>query len=450
MDLLTEKPAVLLRHYLLPSVSATLVTSAYIIVDTMMVGRGCGADALVALNLVLPIFSALFALGMLFGVGGGVLYSVARGAQDEKRAAALFSTAFTVNLLLSIVALVLGSVFLRPLGYLLGADDTNIVQVMEYGAYVVHFAPAFMFSTFLQAFVRNDNAPKHAMIGVLSGAVTNIVLDYIFIFQLGMGLSGGAAATVLGNIVTVTILFTHMASKKCGLRLQRQAVAFSLLPKIAASGAPSALIELAAGVVTFSFNRQILRYLGNTAIVVYGIIANCALVCMSLFNGVSQACQPIMAANFGAAQMERVLHIRKLGYRIILGLGVFLASTAYWMPDILISMFVEPTAAIVQMGHPVLRLYFLAFIPMGCNLFFSTFFQSIVKPVPSLTLSLLRGVILPLSLVLLLPACLGGQAIWTVVPLTELLTLLTAIGLLYVSAKNSSQIVNLRKITPKQ
>ena len=171
-DLLQDNPRKLFGRYLLPSISATFVTSIYIIVDTIMIGRGVGSDALVALNLVLPVFSLLFAFGMLFGVGGGVLLSVARGAGDEPRAIEAFSTAAAAVALSAILATVLGAVFLTPLCRVLGADDSNLHMVRDYAQFVVYFAPIFMFSTFLQAIVRNDRDPRRAMAAVLSLAKT--------------------------------------------------------------------------------------------------------------------------------------------------------------------------------------------------------------------------------------------------------------------------------------
>lgn len=430
MDLLRERPAKLFGRYLLPSIGATLVTSVYIIADTVMIGRGVGADALIALNLILPLFAVLFAFGMLFGVGGGVQYSVAQGAGDENQACAAFSTALVCVVVTGATLVVLCTVLLRPLCFALGADGRNIDMVLEYGAWIAHFAPVFLFSSFLQAFVRNDRDPRRAMAAVLSGAVANIVLDYILIFWCHMGLTGGAVATVLGNGITVLILLTHFLSHNNCMRFARSAVSASMAARIISCGVPSFLVEAAAGIVTFSFNRQLLRYIGRGGVVIYSVIANCALVCMSLFNGVSQAAQPILAANFGGGLTVRVLEVRRMGLATVLLFGAALASTAYWMPGILIALFVEPTPTLLAGGIPVLRIYFPAFLPMGINLFLSTYFQSVVCPAPSLVITVLRGVALPILLVIALPLLFGGQAIWTAVLLGELLTLATGLLLL--------------------
>lgn len=422
MDLLKERPAKLFGRYLIPSVSATLVTSIYIIADTMMVGKGIGADALVALNLVLPLFSFLYALGMLFGVGGGVQYSVAQGAADKERARQAFSSALACAVGAAVVITLVLNLFLQPIAFLLGADANNIEMVLEYATYIVRFAPAFLFSNFLQAFVRNDGDPRRAMVAVLAGAVTNIILDYILIFKMNRGLAGGAAATVVGNILTVLILLTHFISEKNHIHFSKSAIDRGMVGQITACGAPSFLIEAAAGIVTFSFNRQLLRYIGQSGVVIYSVIANCALVCMSLFNGVSQATQPVIAANYGGGLADRVAQVRRLGIITVLLLGVVLSSTAYWMPRVLIGLFVKPTPELLAQGIPVLRIYFLAFLPMGFNLFFGAYLQSIVRSAPALIIMILRGVLLPIAFVIVLPVLFGGNAIWVAVLLSELLT----------------------------
>lgn len=423
LDLLKDNPKKLFAKYLLPSVSATFVTSIYIIVDTMMIGRGVGANALVALNLVIPIFSILFAIGMLFGVGGGVLVSIAHGAKDENGACTAFSTAFLSMLTVAAIALLLCSAFLQPLCYFLGATPENLAMMLEYGAYIAHFAPVFIFSTFFQAIVRNDREPSRAMVAVLSGAVANIVLDYLFIFIMNMGMTGGAVATVLGNALTVLILLTHFLSPHNTMKLRLRQFSGPMLLRIISSGAPSSLIEGATGIVTLSFNRQLIKYLGEIAIIIYGIVTNCGIVCISLFNGIAQAAQPLLAANFGAKLYHRVMAFRRTGLFFAFVLGLLLASTAWWMPNILISLFVEPTPALFTQGIPVLRLYFIAFIPMGLNLFCGTYFQSVMRPAQALTIMTLRGVFLPLLFVFLLPPLFGGSIIWCVMPLNELLVL---------------------------
>lgn len=428
-DLLKDKPSSLYFKYLLPSVSASLVTSIYILADTIMIGRGCGAAALAALNIVLPVFALLFAFGMLFGIGGGVLYSVAKGNNDDTHAKEIWSTSLCLNSLSAIIILVLGGLFFEKLCYFLGADENSITMVMDYAKYVVFGAPAYMFSAFLQAFVRNDKQPKRAMVAVITGAITNIVLDYIFIFNFSMGLAGGAAATLIGNITTACILLTHFLSKDNGLHFNLKSIKPQLSFNIISSGAPSFFIEAATGLITLTFNKQMLKYLGELGVVAYGVVANYALVIQSLFNGIGQASQPIMATNFGGGLHERVKTIRKMGLITVLLVASIAVICAYIIPVPMTALFVELSDELLKLSIPALNIYFLAFWFLGINLFITTCLQSIVKSTFALIIMVLRGVILPIIFAVVLPEITGsGIAIFAAVPCSEIIVSMISIS----------------------
>ena len=418
MDLLHDDPKKLFFKYLLPSISATLVTSIYVLADTIMIGKGVGQDGLAVLNFILPLFTLFFGTGLLLGVGGAVLMSVANGSGDKKLANTYFTHAALSGAFLAILFTVLGLVFLEPIGYMLGCTPVNIGLFTSYAQYLVGFCPVFLFSSLLQAFVRNDGAPKRAMVAVISGGVTNIILDYIFIFILGMGMAGGAIATVIGSITSVTLLLTHFMSKQNTMKLLKGKIQVNLIGRILHSGLPSFLIEVASGIVILLFNLQLLKYVGEVGVVVYSIMANSAIVAMSLFNGVSQGAQPIMATNYGADQSERVVSVRRLGSITVVIIGI------------------EPTTEVLDMARGAIRIYFAAFIMMSLNIFYSTYFQSVLKPKLSLIICLLRGIIICTILVFLLPLLIGVTGIWLVMPITELITAIIAMMMVR-SAKNS-------------
>ena len=272
--------------YLAPSVSATLVTSIYILADTMMIGRGVGASGIAALNLLLPLYSAYYGFGMMCGVGGSVLFGFSRGKGDEEAAKGYFTTALLLAVLLAAASIGLCAAFFDPLLILLGDTPSLNPYSVPYGRVLVAGSPVFVFSSFLQAFVRNDGAPKLAMAGVISGGVTNVILDYVFIFPLGQGMAGAALATVMGTCLTVLILCTHFFSKENHLKL---AGGFSLKRAfaVASNGLASFILEMSGGFVTFIFNRQLLAYVGETGVVVYSMLSNAALVVKSFSCGIA-------------------------------------------------------------------------------------------------------------------------------------------------------------------
>lgn len=429
VNLLEDPVRGLFLKYLMPSISATLVTSIYILADTLMIGRGVGPIGIAALNLLLPLFSLFFGTGMLFGVGGGVLLSICKGKGDEKGAREYFTVALGLAAVTGIFYLAAFTLFFDPVTLFLGRNESMDAYVREYGRILITGAPIFLFSSFFQAFVRNDRAPKVAMAAVISGGVTNVVLDYIFIFPMKMGMKGAALATVIGSVLTLGILLSHLCSRENTLKVTIS-VRWSKAGEVVINGLASFLLEMCNGIVTFLFNRQLLAYVGDLGVVVYGIISNSALIVASINNGISQAVQPILAINYGAGKWTRLKETRRQG-EITAGIAALLfVSLGMVFPAFVTEAFVAPTEEILAMSVPAVRIYFISFLAMGFNMLYSTWFQSIMKPGKSMVLCLLRGLVLNSILVFVLPVALGVSGIWAAMPGAEFLTL--AVGVLLI------------------
>ena len=178
-----EKPVKsLFFRYLIPSIMGTMVTSIYVLADTIIIGKGLGSVAMAALNIALPIYNIYFGLGLLFGVGGSVLMSIYRGRGEKEKADAYFTAAFLMNTVVWLLLLAASIFFMEDLAWLLGGTEETMPYIMDYIHYIIGGMGAFFFSSFLQTFVRNDGAPNLAMNAVIIGGVTNIILDYVFVF----------------------------------------------------------------------------------------------------------------------------------------------------------------------------------------------------------------------------------------------------------------------------
>lgn len=426
-DLIRGNPKSLFFKYLVPSISATLVTSIYILADSIIIGKGVGSDGIAALNIILPLFSFYFALGILFGVGGGILFSVSQGNNHPEQARAYFTTALHLVILVAVVIFALSNIFFKPLMYMLGATDSSYALVSQYGIYITRFCFVFMIVNFLQAFVRNDKAPRRAMAATIAGGITNVVLDLVFIYIFNMGMAGGAIATVLGNLLNLAILLTHFFSKGCTLKPIRCQNWLKNAKKIFQSGISSFLLDVASGIVILIFNVQILRYVGETGLVVYSIISNSVLIANSFFNGVSQAVQPLTASNFGAHKIGRVHEFRRIAVITVGIFGILFTAIGLAFPGTIIDIFVVSTPDIMTMGQVAIRLYFTALIFMSLNILLITYLQSTLKALHALILSLLRGFILCTLFIFIFPMVFGTTSIWLVMPCTEVLTLLAAL-----------------------
>ena len=364
----------LLLSFAVPVLLGNIFQQFYTMADTMMVGQILGVRALAAMGATASLSGLV--IGLVSGVSMGV----------------------------------------------------SILIAQYYGARnIIWGMGTYFFSSFLQTFIRNDGAPKLAMNGVIAGGVTNIVLDYLFVYPMNMGMKGAALATVLGSSLTVVILCTHFFTKKNQLKFTLKGFHPSFLQKIIANGFTSFVIEAASGFTIFIFNLQLIRYLGNTGVSVYGIICNTALVVICLCKGIEQAAQPILSINHGAGLSSRILKVQSLSLKTSVIICTLPVLLGLFVPNLFTYIFLEPTSEILTLAAPAIRIYFTGFLFLGINMVFICYFQSVAKSVQSLSLCLLRGCILVVAFVYILPVFFGSTGIWLAFPAAEFLTMIVGI-----------------------
>lgn len=239
-----------------------------------------------------------------------------------------------------------------------------------------------------------------------------------------MGMKGAAMATVIGSLITSLVLLTHFIKKKNRIKICTKGISFDMVKKIISCGSSSFLMEVASGFVIFIFNIQILKYIGDNGIVIYGIISNCIIVGISLFNGIAQASQPIIATNHGADEVKKVRNILKYAMYTTIAIGIILFAIVFVFTKEVILVFVKADESIINMGITPIRMYLSAFCIMNINILMCNYFQSIGREKVSVSISIIRGFLLNIILVLIMPVVLGGNSLWIVVPITEIITFL--------------------------
>lgn len=439
-DFLNKPVKQVFMRYLVPSVFATMVTSIYVLADTIIVGKGIGTIAVAALNIVLPLYNIFFGLGLLFGVGGSVLMSILRGEGDEKGSNAYFSTSLVAMCVVLALSLAFFTVFMEKIAIVFGGTPETMPYIMDYMPYIVWGMGLFFFSSYLQTFIRNDGAPRLAMYAVVSGGVANIILDYVFVYNFNMGMAGAAIATVMGSGLTVVILLTHFFTKKNNLHFSLKGVRPSFIKNIILNGFASFLIEVASGVTIFVFNIQLLKYAGNTGVSVYSIISNTAIVVVCLCKGINQAAQPLLSTNYGAGLYERTDKIRSLAVKVSIIICAVPVIMGLVVPDFFTYIFINPDSAILSMSAPAIRIYFVGFMMLGINMVFICYFQAILKNGYSMIICLMRGLILVVAFAYIFPLFMDVTGIWLAVPAAETITMLFGIYLIYFKKSTQREI----------
>lgn len=427
MNLLKDNLRKLYLRFLIPSLGSAMVMSIYTLTDAIVIGKGVGADALAALSITTPLLCILMAIGILFGVGGSVQMSVHRGTGDYKKANRFFTLSFIT---LAVVSLVLWCVYgfgMPLLLRLMGANDTLYPYAMDYMKFINMFLPAAVFSNYIAIFVRADSDPNRAMFGVILGGVVNIVLDILFVFPLQMGIGSAALASAIGMVIQVVVGVTHFFSRKNELKFVKPKHIPSGLVKIVRNGVPSFFNEFANGFIVLLFNIQILKYCGESALSVYSVISNCVILFNSLFTGVGQSVQPIIATNYGAGEWKRIKKVKNMAFLTVVIMGAVFSLYGILFPEAVCSVFMNIDEKMKSIAQSGLRIYFIAFLPMGINLLTSYYLQSILSVNKSLCISLLRNVILSSIAIIAFPLIFGKNSLWTVMPIVECIVLLLSL-----------------------
>ena len=368
MDLLRGNIKTLYFKYLSAAFGSALISSIYGIVDMAMVGQYQGPDGTAALAWV-----------------GLILFE-------------------------------------RPLLMFFGTDETLLALAQRYMIPVKVVFPLFLFNQMLAAFLRNDGAPALATLGVLSGGIFNVLGDWFFVFPCDMGVYGAGLATALGSAVSFLVMLTHFASRKNTLRLVKPKRLARKLWKIAVTGFSSFFSDMAMGILTVLFNRQIMQYLGSDALAIYGPIINVSTFVQCCAYSVGQASQPIISTNFGAGKEARIRETLRYALWTVVFFGVFWTAPSVACPNLYIRIFMSPTETILAMAPAIIRAYAISFLLLPFNIFSTYYFQAILQPKAAFIVSVARGLVISGALILMLPLLAGADSLWFTMPITELVT----------------------------
>ncbi len=418
-----------LRRYLLPNILAMIGTSCYILADTFFISLSQGPNGITALNLVLPLYGLIFALGSMIGIGSATRYALGKGSNAPDYHL-YFSNSIAWTLLVGAVFVALGVAVPDGVLRLMGADDTILQVGHNYIRIVLCFAPLFMLNFTCTAFVRNDGAPRIAMAATLLSGLFNILFDYLLMFPLGLGMTGAALATGFSPVVSMSICLLHYLSPRNTIRLTPTLPSLRRLLSACQLGVVAFVGEMSSGVTTMVFNFILLHLAGNAAVAAYGIVANIALVGVALFNGISQGLQPLASACHGSGDTQGQSRIYRHSMFIGLCVSAVVVAVVVTFAGTLVAVFnSQHSAQLADYAIPGLRLYFLGFLFAGANIVKSGFYSATGRGRESSILALCRGVVAIVAFAFLLSHLFGITGVWLAFPAAELFTLLLGLVL---------------------
>jgi len=422
--------------YVSQNVAGMIGISIYILADTFFISLHSGANGITVLNLVLPLYGLIFAIGSMIGIGSATKHAI-RKAQGEKRIDFYFTHALTWQLIISIPLIVIGIFAPEQFLDLMGADAKIREMGIDYTRIIFIASPIFMMNYTFTAFARNDKAPTIAMVASLAGSVFNIVFDYIFMFPLQLGLAGAALATAMSPLVTILVCCKHYASKACTLKRQWIFPSVKHLFSCSLLGVSAFVGEISSAITTTIFNILILGIAGNIGVAAYGVVANLSLIAMAILNGISQGTQPLLSQSYGKGKSKEVKQLLRLGLITTLIVEGMILLSAWGMTSTLVGIFnSEGNIHLSSYAQNGLRLYFLGYCLAGINIMLVTYFSSTDRAKNASIASLLRGAVAITICAIIMSGLWGMNGVWLSFLASEFITLLVILIMMKLHMKD--------------
>ena len=386
----------------LPVVLSMLVSLVYNMVDTWFIAQTQDTALVAGVSLCAPMFTLMVAMGDIFGLGGSSLISRLLGQGEEQRVRHVSAFCCYGAILWGVFIGAVMLLFRQPILSLLGAKSDTMDSAMAYYGYLALGAPAIIFTLVPSNILRTEGMAVASMVGSITGALVNIVLDPIFIFGLNMGAGGAALATVLSNVVSAVLFIVLLCTKSqwLSMRLKDCSVQGTELREILVIGFPASITNLMQSFAMTLTNRFLLPY-GTENVAALGIALKVNMIVMLILVGFAFGAQPLLGYNYGANNRERFRGILKFDILVELVFSLVMTVVFLIFAPQIIRIFMSD-ASVIQAGSRILRCMVITMPLMGIILVCTTLFQAAGKAMPAFLLSISRqGVALLLCMVVL-------------------------------------------------
>ena len=385
-----------LLRFVLPSIVMMIFTSIYGVVDGLFVSNYVGKTAFAAVNLIMPFLMAISALGFMIGTGGSAIVAKTLGEGKKEQANEYFSMLVYITLIGGIVLSALGILFSPLIARGLGADGALLTNCVLYARITLLSMPAFMLQNVFQSFFVTAEKPKLGLGVIVIAGVTNMVLDFLLVGVFQIGLAGKLGRTHFNGKIFL---------RACG------------------NGSSELMTNLSSSIVNSLYNIQLMNLAGENGVAAFGTIMYVNFIFIAIFLGYSIGSAPLVSYHYGAGNHDELKNLFQKSLRLIGIWGLMLFILAQLIARPLAAIFVGYDADLFSMTQNGFRIYCIAYLINGFNIYGSSFFTALNNGLISAAISFLRTLVFQLAAVLLLPLLLGINGIWSAVAVAELLTL---------------------------
>ncbi len=414
----------------LPTVTAGIINMLYNVVDRVYIGhmKGVGALSLTGVGVCLPLIMFISAFAAFVATGSAPRASIFMGNGEKDKAEKLMGESLTLQIIISLILTVLLLLFSRPLLLAFGASENTIDAASSY-MNVYALGTIFVEITLgLNAFITSEGKTVVSMLVVLTGAVLNIILDPIFIYLFDMGVKGAAVATVLSQGVSALLCILYLSSENSSIRLKKEnlPISFSLIAPSFLLGLASFVMQSTESLISICFNSSLLKYGGDIAVGAMTIASSVMQMALLPLQGIAQGAQPLTSFNYGRGNMERV----KKCYRVLL-ITCLIYSMSIWalvelFPSFFLGIYTDESE-LIEFAVPFIRIYLASLGLMGILISSQMTFVSIGSALSSVSIALVRKIVLLIPLIYIMPHILKNNQTTAVIlsePIADILAII--------------------------
>ena len=432
----------LLRMFAIPCVISLVVQALYNIVDQIFIGftKGLGDLGNTATGIVYPLTVIALAIGLLIGDGVAAKLSINQGQNNNKNNSKTIASNLTFGLIISLIMMIFGLVFSKPILTGFGANEVIIPFALDYSTFIIIGFPLFIIGTIINPIIRADGSPKYAMFAMIAGAITNIILDPVFLFGCKMGMNGAALATFLGQAVTFVLSVIYLfRAKTFKLKLSDFIPNIKLFGNATKLGISSFLTQISIVIISIINNNLILSLLptDNSAIGMLTIAFKVFGIVVSVIVGIACGGQPIIGYNYGARRFDRVKQTLKYIMISTLVVGLVATGLFLFLPKQIFALF--GYSQVSNFGVKCFTIYMNMILLTCFTKATAIFFQSIEKPVKSTLVAMCRDLIFLVPLTLIMYNFGVDAFLWSA-PISDILTTILAVVFLVIVFKEFAKL----------
>lgn len=423
----TEKISKLYMTIVIPSMFAMLIIGIQSLIGGLFLGTFVGANAMASVNIAIPFFQLLQAVGMVLSIGGMAYIGRLLGAGKDEEAKTVFKTGVIALLASAVAFSVVTQLLAEPIMKIMGANEVLIHDAVIYIRFISCYLP-FMFMYYFTSMVNRVIGKAHLFtISTVVSIIVNVSLNYITIVQLEMGIYGTVISSGVTNFLSFLINVRPYLKRDTVLNIYEGKFNRVVLGKISYNGSSEGVTSLSTAVTMWLFNLTFMHYYGESGVTAFSIINYISNVAILLIFGIADGISPVVSYNYGAGLKERVKKIVATAAVIVLSFGVLTYATIYLKGEQLIAFFGKGDMELVSLTYNGAKIYATMFFLCGVNILASAYFTAIGDALKSILVSGSRGLVFILIGIATLPRIFGVTGVWAVVPFADMITFMIVI-----------------------